>query len=71
MSLADADYETLDVEVGERAERVATVTISRPDARNALSATVRPELKDAVSAADRQERLNAFFEGREPEFRGE
>ncbi|MFC7198671.1 enoyl-CoA hydratase/isomerase family protein [Halospeciosus flavus] len=52
MSLADADYETLDVEVGERAERVATVTISRPDARNALNATVRSELKDAVSAAE-------------------
>lgn len=48
--LAD-EYDLLSVEVGERAEKVATVAIERPDARNALNATVRTELKDAVNAA--------------------
>ncbi|MDJ1433303.1 enoyl-CoA hydratase-related protein [Halostagnicola sp. A-GB9-2] len=46
------DYDLLSVEVGNRADRVATVAIERPDARNALNGQVRTELKDAVAAAD-------------------
>lgn len=38
-------------EVGARGEFVATVTIDRPDARNALNATVREELTAAFEAA--------------------
>ncbi|WP_313695684.1 enoyl-CoA hydratase/isomerase family protein [Halorarum halobium] len=37
-------------EVGGRGEHVATVTIDRPDARNALNATVRSELKSVFAA---------------------
>ena len=37
-------FETVRVSVGEEADRVATVTIDRPDARNALNTTVREEL---------------------------
>lgn len=55
-----ADFDTVDVLVGERpdgtsADRVATVVIDRPDARNALNGQVREELKatlDAVEADD-------------------
>jgi len=46
------DYEVLSVTVGEHADRVATVAIERPDARNALNGQVRTELKDAVAAAE-------------------
>lgn len=48
-------FDTVRVTVGERAAHVATVTIDRPDARNALNAQVRRELKaafDALEAAD-------------------
>lgn len=50
--LGDTAYETLDVEVGGRADRVATVAVSRPEARNALDSRARRELKDAVAAAE-------------------
>ncbi|MFC4541302.1 enoyl-CoA hydratase/isomerase family protein [Halosolutus amylolyticus] len=52
MSKLEDEYDTLGVAVGERAERVATIAIERPDARNALNGQVRTELKDAVNAAD-------------------
>jgi len=53
------EYETVTVEIGAVAERVATLTISRPDARNALNGTVRSEVKtalDALEATDRDVR---------------
>ncbi|XVH33552.1 enoyl-CoA hydratase/isomerase family protein (plasmid) [Haloferacaceae archaeon DSL9] len=57
--LAAADYETLVVDVGGRADRVATITISRPDSRNALNATVRSELKDAIPRAEADDDVRA------------
>jgi enoyl-CoA hydratase len=52
MSGLTDEYDLLSVEVGEHANRVATVAINRPDARNALNAQVRREVKAAVAAAE-------------------
>jgi enoyl-CoA hydratase len=54
------EYELLSVEVGERADRVATVAIERPDARNALNGQVRTELKDAVAAAEADDEVRVL-----------
>jgi enoyl-CoA hydratase len=51
-ALTDAAFETLDVDVGGRVEHVATVAISRPDARNALNAQVRSDLREAIQLAE-------------------
>nr|WP_218144679.1 MULTISPECIES: enoyl-CoA hydratase-related protein [Halolamina] len=45
-----ADCETVDAEVGDRGEDVATVTLRRPDARNALNAQLREELTAVIEA---------------------
>lgn len=50
-------FDTVDVEVGGRADGVATVTIDRPDARNALNGRVREELKRALAAAEADDRV--------------
>lgn len=47
-----ADCEFVDVEIGERVDHVATVTIDRPDARNALNTQLREELKAVFTAID-------------------
>ena len=47
-----AECETVEVAVGDRVDGVATVTLSRPDARNALNAQVRAELKDVLDAIE-------------------
>jgi enoyl-CoA hydratase len=46
------DCEFVDVEVGDRVDHVATVTINRPDARNALNTQLREELKSVFTAID-------------------
>ncbi|AGB36610.1 enoyl-CoA hydratase/isomerase family protein [Natronococcus occultus] len=60
MSELEDEYELLSVEVGERADRVATVAIERPDARNALNGQVRTELKAAVAAADADDEVRVL-----------
>ncbi|MFD1588286.1 enoyl-CoA hydratase/isomerase family protein [Halorientalis brevis] len=50
-SLAAQSYDLLSVTVGDHADRVATIAIERPDARNALNEQVRTELKDAFATA--------------------
>jgi enoyl-CoA hydratase len=47
-----ADCETVDAEVGDRGDHVATVTLRRPDARNALNAQLRDELADVIDAVE-------------------
>jgi enoyl-CoA hydratase len=50
-----ADCETVDAAVDDRVAGVTTVTMNRPDARNALNATLRAELGrvlDAIDASD-------------------
>lgn len=46
------DLTAVDLTVGERVSGVATVTIDRPDARNALNGTVRSDLKRVMAAID-------------------
>lgn len=41
-----AEYDVVDATVGDRADHVATITIDRPDARNALNGAVRTALKE-------------------------
>lgn len=43
-----ADCETVNVTVGDHVESVATIELSRPDARNALNAQLRRELKQVL-----------------------
>jgi len=44
-----ADCELLDATVGDRVAGVATVTLDRPDSRNALNGQLRTELKDVLA----------------------
>ncbi|MGM0605160.1 MAG: enoyl-CoA hydratase/isomerase family protein [Halobacteriota archaeon] len=44
-------------ELGDRGGGIATVTIDRPDARNALNATVRSELTSLIEAAGGDDRV--------------
>ena len=46
------DCETVSVTVGDRVAGVATLTLSRPDARNALNAQLRSELKKVLTTVE-------------------
>ncbi|WP_435361853.1 enoyl-CoA hydratase/isomerase family protein [Haloarchaeobius sp. DFWS5] len=46
------EFETVSVDVRHEPNLVATVTIDRPDARNAMNVQVRSELKDAFDAIE-------------------
>lgn len=47
-----AECETVNVSVEDRIEHVATIELSRPDARNALNAQLRTELMDVLDAVE-------------------
>ncbi|SEP30000.1 enoyl-CoA hydratase [Halogranum amylolyticum] len=47
-----AECETVDVTVGEEVDNVATITMTRPDARNALNSQLRSELKRVIEVVD-------------------
>ena len=47
-----AECEVVDCTVGDQVEHVATVSIERPDARNALNGQVRVELKQVLAAVE-------------------
>lgn len=49
---SSAGGEHVRVEVGDRGRGIATVTIDRPDARNALNAQVREEMHDVIDAIE-------------------
>ncbi|AEN07147.1 enoyl-CoA hydratase/isomerase family protein [Halolamina sp.] len=53
-----AGCEFVDAEVGERADGVATVSIDRPEARNALNTQVREELIAVFDAIEDDEAVN-------------
>jgi len=54
MSVEDTatECETVNASVGDRIDRVATIELSRPDARNALNTQLRAELKDVLDAVE-------------------
>lgn len=60
VAVEDESFETISVTIGERADGVATVTIDRPDARNALNGTVRDELKRALPALEDDDRVRVL-----------
>jgi enoyl-CoA hydratase len=47
-----AECETVNASVGDRIDHVATIELSRPDARNALNAQLRAELADVLDAIE-------------------
>ncbi|WP_096389892.1 enoyl-CoA hydratase/isomerase family protein [Halopenitus persicus] len=64
---AAADCDTVDVAVDDLAEGVATITISRPDARNALDATVREEFSSVLAAVDDDDSVRVVVVTGDPE----
>lgn len=46
------DYEFITVAIDNPVKRTATITVNRPDARNALNTTVREEIADAFVTAE-------------------
>lgn len=51
------EYDVLSVDVGNHVDRVATIAIDRPEARNAMNRQVRSELKDALIAAEEDDSI--------------
>ncbi len=58
MDIADKSYEFLLV---ERIDRVARITINRPERRNAMSRALQGELIDAVEAAGQDSQIHAVI----------
>lgn len=56
----DDEFELVSIDVGDTVEKVATVSIERPDARNALNSQVRTELKRAVAAAEADDNVRVL-----------
>lgn len=50
------DCETVSVAIGDQVDGVATVTLSRPEARNALDAQLRAELSEILVAIESDDR---------------
>jgi len=59
------ECETVEVTNDDHAEYVTTVTISRPDARNALNAQVRDELKQVLTAVEESDTRVVVLTGAE------
>ncbi len=57
---ATAGYEAIKVEI-DGARRIATISLSRPDKRNALSPILVDELADAVAWSDADERVGVIM----------
>jgi methylglutaconyl-CoA hydratase len=57
---ATAGYEAIKVEI-DGARRIATISLNRPDKRNALSPVLVDELADAVAWSDADERVGAIL----------
>lgn len=51
-----AGFDTISVSVGDRADGVVTVTLSRPNARNALDARLRRELSAVLAVIEEDDR---------------
>ena len=66
--MADTDTDT-DVVLSETSDRIATVTLNRPDARNALSGAVMKRLTELVSAAQGDDDVDVIIlTGTDPAF---
>jgi len=51
-------YETI---IYEKADRIARITLNRPEKLNALSVQLRSEIVDAVKDAERDEDVNVII----------
>jgi enoyl-CoA hydratase len=54
------DLDTVGVAVGDRADRVASVAVERPEKRNALNDQVRRELKTALTACEESDAVRVI-----------
>jgi len=69
VAAVDDEYETLGVSVGDRVPGVATIELDRPDARNALNATIRNELKDLLDVVEMDDSVRVVVLTGSPEGR--
>ena len=59
-AVSDLDLETVRIDRDRHGERVATVVIDRPEARNALDGQVRRELKTALDAVEADDEIRVI-----------
>lgn len=50
-------YDVLSVDIDNHVDRVATIAIGRPEARNAMNRQVRSELKDTLIATEEDDSI--------------